>query len=60
MLYKISLAIPIDGKQCLASELLLFEAQCVKIIIIRQYNYEIKLKKNIMELGPLMLDLGPL
>ena len=32
-MYKISLAIPFDGKSCLASEILLFEAQCVIIII---------------------------
>ena len=64
MLYKISLAIPFDGKYCLASEVLLFVAQCVKIIIIRQSNLEINLK-TIKELGPFMhthpiLDLGPL
>ena len=35
MLYKISLAIPFDGKYCLASEMLLFEAQCVIILFIR-------------------------
>ena len=45
--------------------MLLFEAQCVKIMIIRQYYFEINLNKNIMELGPFMhkhpfLDLEPL
>ena len=54
MLYKISLAIPFDGKKCLERELLLFDAQCEIIMIIRQYNFEINLKKKIMELGPFM------
>ena len=36
MLYKISLAIPFDGELCLTSETMLFEAQGVKIMIIRQ------------------------
>ena len=46
MLYKISLAIPFDGKKCLERELLLFDAQCEIIMIIRQYNFEINLKKK--------------
>ena len=53
MLYKISLAIPFEGKQCLASKMLLFEAQFAIIMIIRQYNLKINLKKN-MELGSFM------
>ena len=45
--------------------MLLFEAQCVIIMIIWQYNFEINLKIKIMELGPFMhkhpiLDLAPL
>ena len=44
--------------------MVLFEAQCVIIMIIRQQNFEINLKKN-MELGPFMhkhpiSGLGPL
>ena len=63
MLYRISLAILFDEKQCLASQMLLFEAQCVIITIIRQFNFEINLKN--MELGQFMhkhpiVDLGPL
>ena len=45
IMYIISLAIPLDGTCCLASEILLFEAQCVKLMIIRQQNFEINLKK---------------
>ena len=65
MLYKVSLAIPFDGKNCLERELLLFDAQCEIIMIIRQYNFEINLKSKNMELGPFMhkhpnLDLAPL
>ena len=46
MLYKIRLEILFDGEKCLASEMLLFKAQCVIIMIIRLLNFEINPRKT--------------